>query len=373
MTQSRSKSTPPKQATSPDWPQRLVDWYQANKRDLPWRHTRDPYAILVSEIMLQQTRVDTVIPYYHRFLEQFPSLNDLAKASEQTVLKCWQGLGYYRRARNLHALAKQVQKNHQSSLPDTHDALRQLPGLGAYTSAAVASLAFGLAHPVIDGNVIRVFSRFWRLEHDAASSAMKRTLGKALAEAIQNQMPGDFNQAMMELGALICTPTAPMCSTCPLNGECEAYKHGDMLRFPIKKEKVPIPHLTIAVGIVFRKNKILVARRSSEQMLGGLWEFPGGKVEPGESLPETVQREVLEETGVEVSVNDALVTVKHTYSHFKITLTAFLCRALRGHAQARQSAEVRWVKPEILDALPFPKANVKVLQALTMHLNKQQG
>jgi len=314
--------------------------------------------------MLQQTQVDTVIPYFERFLKKFPTVVDLARADLETVLKLWEGLGYYSRARNLHRAAKQLVTEFNATLPSQVDRLRQLPGFGPYTAAAVASIAFGEAVPVVDGNVLRVFSRFWGIADDIRQPATRNGVSERLTPFVKMADPSDFNQAMMELGALLCRPRDPACGVCPLQPDCVAYRTDRVTLLPVKSKLAPTPHYDIAVGVVRKGKTVLVGKRRLDQMLGGLWEFPGGKRKPNESLPAAVRREIKEETSLTVVIDKKLCTVKHAYTHFKITLHAYLCHVLHGKPIARSTTELRWVEPGELSHLPFPKANQRVIDAL---------
>ena len=346
------------------WVKRLLAWYRSFRRDLPWRRTSDPYLIWLSEVMLQQTQVDTVIPYFRRFLASFPTVNDLAAADIQAVLKQWEGLGYYSRARNLHKAARQIIHDRNGEMPETFDELRSLPGFGPYTAAAVGSIAFDLSEPVVDGNVLRVFTRFWGIADDIRRPIVRNKIRDRLRPFIKETSPGDFNQAMMELGALICRPTKPDCSACPLRKDCVANGEDRVEELPVKTTKAPTPHYEIAVGVIHRKGRILIAKRPQESMLGGLWEFPGGKREPDETLDVAVVREIMEETGLKAIVGEKIITLRHTYSHFSITLTAFACRAEPGKAIPHAADELKWVRPSDLDSYPFPSANKKIIQAI---------
>ena len=333
---------------------------------MPWRRARpNAYHVWLSEVMLQQTQVDTVRPYFARFIQQFPTICDLAAADSQAVLKAWEGLGYYSRARNLQKAAAQLVESHNGKLPRTAEKLQALPGFGPYISAAVASIAFGEAVPVVDGNVLRVTSRLFGLDDDVRQPATRTKFYKRLLPLVPEDAPGDFNQALMELGALVCRPVArPACETCPLRNDCVARRDDRVAELPVKSARKSVPHHRIAVGVIHRGGKILIGRRRDDQMLGGLWEFPGGKCEAAESPADTVVREVLEETGLTVTTGAEIATVGHAYSHFSITLTALHCKVVSGRTRARSAAELRWVKPGELRAFPFPKANRRVLDAL---------
>jgi A/G-specific adenine glycosylase len=352
--------------------QPLLAWYAAHHRDLPWRRGASPYAIWLSEIMLQQTRVETVLPYWQRFLQRFPTVHDLAAADLQEVLKLWQGLGYYSRARNLHAAAKAVVEGRGGVFPATLEGLGSLPGVGPYTAAAIASMAFGVPTPVVDGNVLRAFARYLGIDDDIRGTRARRRIHDALTVAIRREPgpgegpldPGTFNNAIMELGALVCVPRDPTCDACPLAQGCVARREGRVDQLPVKAAKAPVPHHEVAVGVIWRQGRVLVARRPVTAMLGGLWELPGGKRRSRESLQDAARREIVEETGLSVEVGPPVATVRHAYSHFRITLTAFHCTPTAGEAQALASDEVRWVTPAELALLPLPRATEKVVEAL---------
>lgn len=344
----------------------LLDWYDDNKRSMPWRETDDPYRIWVAEIMLQQTRVDTVRDYYPRFLEAFPTVEALAEAERDEVLKRWEGLGFYARARHLHEAAQHVIDEHDGTVPDTMDAIRDLKGVGPYTAAAVLSIAYQRPHAVLDGNVKRVLTRVFAVEDDATATATERELRRLANELLTSDRPGDFNQAMMELGALVCTPSTPLCDRCPLQAVCRAHEAGTEEDYPVTPESEPVPHRDIAVGLVFSDDgdKILIQRRPDEGLLGGLWEFPGGKQEDGESMETACRREVKEELGIDVTVKAPFYTLSHAYSHFKITLHAFRCRIDAGTPEAREGQPFQWVGLDELDDYAFPRANRRVIEEL---------
>lgn len=342
----------------------LLSWYQDNHRLLPWRsNSPDPYAVWISEIMLQQTQVITVIPYFNRFITALPTVETLATASEHTVLKLWEGLGYYSRARNMHASAKRV---HASGWPKTYKDLQALPGLGFYTAAAVASIAFGEPVPVVDGNVIRVMTRLMADKTDSTTARMKQQLFANLQPVIQHYPPAVFNQAIMELGAMICHPKQPKCDQCPLQPHCLANQHNLTTTIPNRPRKAPVPHYTVGVGVIIRNQQMLIGKRKSTQMLGGLWEFPGGKQHPSESITETVCREIKEETGLTVTCHTCITVVKHAYTHFKITVHAYQCHCDDNADPIPYTTdELRWVRHNELSDYPFPTASKKIIASLT--------
>lgn len=347
----------------------LLDWYDRQGRDLPWRSlsSLDPsdraYAIWVSEIMLQQTQVKTVIPYYRRWLAQFPTVADLARADRQTVLKAWEGLGYYRRAHHLHEAARQVCDRHQGKFPADLDTALTLPGIGRTTAGGILSHAFNLPVAILDGNVKRVLARLVALQVPPGR-ALDR-LWNLSATVLDRDRPRDFNQALMDLGATVCTPRQPACLICPWMAYCQAYRCHQTDQIPMREPKAPLPHKHIGVAVIQNdRGLVLIDRRPAEGLLGGLWEFPGGKVEPGESVVDCVRREIAEELAIEIEVGEELITVDHAYTHFKVSLHVHLCRYLGGEPQAIGCEEVRWVAIEALDQFPFPKANTRIIAAL---------
>jgi A/G-specific adenine glycosylase len=344
----------------------LLDWYDDNKRAMPWRETDDPYRIWVSEVMLQQTRVDTVRDYYPHFLDAFPTVEALADAERDEVLRHWEGLGFYARARHLHEAARTVVEEHDGTVPDTMDAIRGLKGVGPYTAAAVLSIAYQKPHAVLDGNVTRVLSRVVAVEEDATTTAAQRALRALANDLLPPDRPGDFNQAVMELGALVCTPSTPLCDRCPLQDVCRAHAAGTEEDYPVTPESEPVPHHDIAVGLVFDEagDELLIQRRPDEGLLGGLWEFPGGKQEEDESLEAACRREVKEELGIDVAIDDPFYTLSHAYSHFKITLHAFRCHVVDGTPEAREGQPFRWVGIDALDDYAFPRANRRLIEEL---------
>lgn len=341
----------------------LLLWYRESGRDLPWRRTHDPYAVWVSEIMLQQTQVKTVIPYYHRWFTHFSTISALAVADQQQILKAWQGLGYYARARNLQRAAQVVVQQHGGVFPTQMAAVLQLPGIGRTTAGGILSAAFNQPHPILDGNVKRLLARLVGLMYPPRLAIAQ--LWEISEQLLDPTHPRDFNQALMDLGAMVCTPRAPDCCHCPWKLYCTAYKQGLQSELPMTESRAPLPHKIIGVAVIWNdKDQILIDRRRQEGLLGGLWEFPGGKVEPAETLEACIQREIQEELGIEIRVDRHLITVDHTYTHFRVTLEVYHCHHLWGEPQPIECDEVRWVTLEEIDQYPFPKANIRIIEAL---------
>lgn len=346
--------------------ERILPWYFVHRRSLPWRDHPDPYAVWISETMLQQTRVDTVLAYYLHWMERFPDVASLAAAALQDVLNAWEGLGYYRRARSLHQAAGIIARDHGGKLPSDRDALLALPGIGRYTAGAIASLAFNRDEPAVDGNVRRVLARVFDIALPAGSAAAE----KAFWELARHHLPAgrarDFNQALMELGALVCTPQRPDCESCPLADECEARALGLQLDRPVRRPRRSLPHITVTAAVCSENGRFLITRRPADGLLGGLWEFPGGKLEPGESLEDCLRREIDEEIGVAVEVLEPFGVYKHAYSHFKVTLHAFTCRIWPSGQRlaAREVAGMQWVARGELDDYPMGKIDRQIAMRL---------
>jgi A/G-specific adenine glycosylase len=359
---------------------RLADWHAVQQRDLPWRNMpagrRDPYAVWVSEIMAQQTRLATVEEYYTRWMERFPTARSVAEAELQDVLKAWEGLGYYARARNLHRAAQVVTARYGGELPLTREELLGLPGIGEYTAGAILSLSAGQHEPVLDGNVKRVFSRLADMTESVdGGDTMKGlwAMARALVEAAPDGQAGAVNEGLMELGATVCTPRAPRCMLCPVQGYCEAFAKGTQEDRPVRSARRTTPHYDVTAGVIWEgeplRSRLLIAQRPLDGMLGGLWEFPGGKLEAGDpDLAGCLRREIDEELGIEIEVLERVATVRHAYTHFRITLHAFHARRLAGNPQPLGCADWRWAVFDELAGIPFPVTDQKIVRALKLEL-----
>lgn len=349
------------------WTTALVDWFKDHQRSLPWRDTLDPYHILVSEFMAQQTQIKTVIPYFNRWMVRYPTLDCVANASDDDIMKSWEGLGYYSRARHLQQAAKIIVNERGGHIPSLPNELVTLPGVGDYIASAVASIAFDYPIAVVDGNVLRVMTRFFGIYDDIGKSKTKRGIQDRLNRLIQALPPAQFNQGMMELGALVCTPSSPDCGACPIHAMCYATNMDRVTDLPVKKKKLPTPHYNVVVGVIQRASdhRYLITKRKKNQLLGGLWEFPGGKVGESESLDDGLHREIKEEVNLTVQNNGLLCQVNHAYSHFKITLHAYECTVEDDGPLTLASADDhRWVVASELSDYAFPKANRMVIHAI---------
>lgn len=371
----------------------LLIWYDRSKRDLPWRRHRDPYFIWVSEIMLQQTRVDTVIPYFNRFIERFPTIRDLAEAPQEDVVKMWEGLGYYSRARNLQTAAQQIVEHHGGQMPSEREHVFALKGVGPYTAGAILSIAFNQPEPAVDGNVMRVFSRYFLIEDDIAKPKTRIAMEEVIPALIPEGRASDFNQALMELGALICTPKSPHCLICPVMEHCRGRIEGMERELPVKtKAKKPRPEQRLAVlleGAGEREGRVLVRRRPKTGLLAGMWELPHIAV-GGEDLGLEVSQleELLEDRGLTWSPMSPYMTAEHTFSHIHWTMRVLIAHeepetlALlaaesgvpyetavpeaveaegAGSGEEESAEEWRWISREDMQAIAFPNLFSNIL------------
>ncbi len=347
--------------------ERLINWYQRSHRKLPWRENGDPYYIWVSEVMLQQTQVATVIPYFHRFLAAFPTIEKLAAADQQQVLKLWEGLGYYARARNLHNAARTVVEKYGGEIPADYDDFRELAGVGPYIAAAVQSIAFNAPHAVVDGNVKRVLARMFAVKAAVNDSKSLKEFQQIADAVLDKTHPADYNQGVMELGALICRPQQPLCPGCPVNAFCRAFQTRRVADFPRRKKRAKIPERHFAAAVIRKGDQLLIIRRPENGLLGGLWEFPGGEMRNGESPKLACERVIFESTTIAVKSLRLLTRIQHTFTHFKLVADVFTCDDHSGNVKLAFGTDFRWVTLQKIDHFPFPKAHQKIIQALTTH------
>jgi len=342
----------------PTFQTRLLNWYKKNKRILPWRDRirTDAYEVWVSEIMLQQTRVETVIPYFEKWMRLFPSVTALAKASEREVLNAWEGLGYYGRARNLQKAARVVISEYDGDLPNDPIELLKLPGIGRYTAGAIASIAFGMDEPALDGNLKRVYARLFDVEEAVDSPSGEKILWDLARRNLPKGRAGDFNQALMDLGAMICIPKNPRCSICPLMELCRARVNGTLELRPMNKPGKSVPHYIHAAGVIIKRGRVLLAQRPSNGLLGGMWEFPNGGVDgnPAEGLAKALKLGY----SLKVKRREEVGVVQHTYTHFKVTVHAFRCEL----SSMLKKQNLKWVSVNALADYPMGRVDQSCLK-----------
>jgi len=359
---------------------KLLAWYQINKRTPPWRDHPDPYAVWASEIMLQQTRVETVIPYFEKWMRLFPDIQSLASASEQDVLNAWEGLGYYSRARNLHKAARIVAEQYNGELPRNLAELRKLPGIGRYTLGAIASMAFGMDVSALDGNIKRVYARIFDVMEPVDSPAGEKRLWKIADENLPKGQAGDYNQALMDLGATICVPKNPRCLICPVMKLCKARQNGTQNERPVLSPKKVVPHYVHAAAVIIERGRVLLAQRPSTGLLGGMWEFPNGRVngDPARELPNALKNgyklrvRVIRSPRTERRGSDRLShsrsadkpgelgTVQHGYSHFSVTVHVFQCELI----STSKETNLKWVSLNKLQDYPMGKIDRQIARMI---------
>ncbi len=337
---------------------RLLSWYDANRRDLPWRRTRDPYRILVAEYLLQRTRIVSGTPYYERFLARFPTVKHLAAASLDNVLTVWEGLGFYGRARNLHAAARAIVERHGGRIPQSVEELESLAGIGPYTAGAIASIAFGIPVPAIDGNVTRVIARLFRIREDVSKAVARRRIAEIASRLVPPERPGAFNQAMMELGATVCTPMSPACDRCPVERLCLALLAGEERELPVSNAPRPPRTVPVVFGLVHRRDRVLLVRRPEKGLLAGLWALPGGEVPEAADERQALRQLVQDQAGLRVRVESRFAPVAHTFSHRRWRGAIYSCAAVGSIARG---VEARWVRLKDAPATPLVPFHRKAL------------
>ncbi|SFM03139.1 A/G-specific DNA-adenine glycosylase [Salibacterium qingdaonense] len=338
----------------------LLSWHSHHKRELPWRQDQDPYKVWVSEIMLQQTKVDTVIPYFHHFMNEFPTPEALAYAEEEKVMKAWEGLGYYSRVRNLQTAVKEVVEEYGGRVPEDRDAFSSLKGVGPYTSGAVLSIAYEKPEPAVDGNVMRVFSRIFNISDDIGKAKTRKRFESLVAPFLEEVKPSEFNQAVMELGALVCTPKSPGCLLCPVQDFCEARRAGTAEDLPVKAKKKPPKAKDMAAAVVKNEHgQILIHQRGETGLLARLWEFPNTEVPEGRKRTEALEHYLAGEYGVTAQVKEPVQKVEHVFSHLIWYITVFEAWTTESNVQDPDS---RWVTWEDINQYAFPVSHQKILE-----------
>ena len=339
----------------------LLQWYYIQSKPYPWRASTDPYKIWLSEVMLQQTRVQTIPTYYEKWILSLPSIASVASASLNDVLKLWEGLGYYNRAKNFYKSCQIIINQYNGIIPINSKEFQKLPGVGPYIAAAVMSIAFKINIPAIDVNAIRVVSRLFMIKTKQNVSSSK--IKEILYNLIDKNNPGDFNQAIMDLGREVCTALAPKCPACPISRACLSHVNSCVDKYPIKVKKSIQPKYRVAVGLIWKDKKLLIAKRPSYKLLGDLWEFPGGKIKEKESPEECLVREANEELDIIIKIDSFIKTISHSYSHFSIIMDAFHCTFVSGVSKNIQCKDHKWILPSEIKNFPFPSASHKLFDA----------
>ena len=340
---------------------KLLKWYYNQNIALPWRHNDDPYRVWISEIMLQQTQVKTVIPYYEKWMIQYPSLNCLSKAKLDDLLLLWQGLGYYKRVTAIFNTVQIIKHKYSLKIPRDFNALLTLPGIGDYTASAILAIAFKEKQIPIDGNIKRIVSRIYQYSNPSPNLKEYKSFSQKL---INNSKISDSVQALMDLGRMICKPKLPLCKICPLKAHCLSYQNGNVSLYPqiLKRKQVPI--YNVVVGLIIKDNKFLISKRLKDGLLGNLWELPGGKIKPEETKDSCLLREVKEEIDIKIKIVKEIGMIKHQYSHFKVNITLFKCNYISGTAKAIESQEIRWIGFNQKKQFAFPTATHKLFKLL---------
>jgi len=342
----------------------LVSWFQKNQRKLPWRKKYDPYGVWISEIMLQQTQVKTALPYFERWMKELPSINSVARAPQDKILKLWEGLGYYSRARNLQKAAQLIIKKHNGRFPNRYADILALPGIGKYSAGAISSIAFNRNKPVVDGNVIRVMARLANFsENTRLPQNIKQFWGWA-EKLIPSGLAREFNQGLMELGALVCTPKKPNCSHCPVKKVCKGSQNGTAAQLPNRGEKTKNIPITVTLAVICKNGKIFIQKRPEKGLMGGLWEFPGGKTRKNETGPNAIRREIKEELSVTIKNVKKIARIRHNYTKFNVDLHCYSADLDKGKIRLNFATKGKWVTPKSLTKFAFPAADKKLINDL---------
>jgi A/G-specific adenine glycosylase len=348
----------------------LLKWFERNRRDLPWRETYAPYEVWISEIMLQQTQMERGVKHFRKWRERLPDVHTLAAASEEEVLTLWEGLGYYSRARNLHRAAALVVERHGGRIPETEEELLALPGIGGYTAAAILSIGFGRDVVLVDANVERLFSRQFDIDQPVRTAAVQKELRRRAAELLPQGRAREYNQALMELGGLVCRPRTPLCGECPLRESCEALRLGIVDERPVLSRPKEIVELDVVCGVLVHQGRVFIQKRLAEGVWPGLWEFPGGRIEAGESPEQAIVRELLEETELKVGGLEKIRVIRHGYTRYRVTLHCFFCTLNRGQEEPvlHAAQEYHWASPSDLGRFAFPAGHRKLIDSLKRDL-----
>ena len=352
--------------SQPEFRNALLTWFKKSQRKMPWRGIHDPYLIWVSEVMLQQTQVKKVVDYYERFIKRFPNVQQLAASPLQDVLKAWEGLGYYARARNLHKAAQCVVEEFDGEVPRDYATFKKLPGVGDYSAAAVQSIAFNTPYAAVDGNIKRVLARLFLIDAPINEASSAKIFQQKADGLLDQEEPGLFNQAMMELGATVCRPQSPTCLVCPVNQFCEAFHAARQDEFPHRRKTAAVPEHRIAAGVIHKGAEVLIVQRPLDGLLGGLWEFPNGQIIEDETAEEACIRYIADIVNLSVTNLKSLTRVRHAFTHFKIVVDVFECKYQSGEVVLNGPIDANWVEVAALQDYPLPRATHKILDKLIL-------
>ena len=339
----------------------LSKWYSTQNHDFPWRENNTPYSIWISEIMLQQTQTLTATPYFLTWMKKFPTVNSVAIADIDDLLKSWEGLGYYQRAHNILSSAQSIMNQHNGFFPKKYDELIELKGIGDYTASAIMSIAYNKPYPAIDGNLKRVIARLYGVND--LKNIIKKSKER-VADLMTNQSPSIINQSLMDLGREICKPKKPKCADCPVKKFCIAFNNQLINKFSIKTKTKKIPTFDVSVGLIIKNNHILISKRKKNGLLGGLWELPGGKLIKNENFIDCLNRELKEELDITIKIIKTIGTIKHQYSHFKINMRGFKCKIKSGTPKPLASDSIKWINFNEIKNYAFPKATLKLFDII---------
>jgi len=346
---------------------KLVAWYEENHTIFPWRKTHNPYKIWISEIMLQQTQVKTVIPYYLNWMNKMPTIYSLYNSDLNKILKLWEGLGYYYRAQNIHKASKKIVEKFNGEIPTSYNSLITLNGIGNYTASAILSIAYNQKFLALDGNLKRVLSRYFALSKNKQKESIYNEYGLQL---ISKREPGKSNQALMDIGREICKSGKALCHLCPLQLTCQAYQSDTIEQYPIKNKPKTIPLYNVVVGLIIKNNKFLISKRKPTGLLPNLWELPGGKIKKDESKTTCLKREIKEETNIIIQDGKNVGYINHAYSHFKVKISLFIITKFTGHPKALASVQIKWVELNEINKYTFPRATHKLFELYKKNVSK---
>ena len=352
----------------------LLSWFDANGRELPWRVSYSPYQVWISEIMLQQTQVKTMLPYFHRWMARFPDAASIAKTPEDEILRSWEGLGYYARARNIRKAAQMMVTEYGGEVPGDFDSVRKLPGIGRYTAGAIMSVAFNADYPAPDANAGRILARVFDIAHPSGSKEFTETVWRAASNILPPGRARDFNQALMDLGSIVCLSNEPLCAKCPLSCCCAAFRKGLIADRPVKARRKTTAQIDRAAAVMVSAGRVLIRKRPETGLMPNLWELPGGEVPEGKSPEQALRKLWLDELGIRLGPMVSLCVIKHSHTSFRVTLHAFWCGGYHSApGKASKTAQLRWASMNELEKLAFSSAHRRIIRVALERLQPDKN